>query len=133
MLAALVSVFIITWLPLHILTIIGDVEPSIYDDMNIHMMWLAFHWVALSNSGTGCVILISMSATYRDEFKFVVSKVTRGRCLEKSGSFRKSSNDSLIIDRNRSFSLGLTSQQRRTSVVSMVQFRIKPAQKRSSL
>lgn len=92
MLVAVVLMFIFTWLPLHSLNILGDIDPSIYDRMYVHMVWLGFHWLALSNSASGCVIYIAMSSVFRNGFKRCLHNVSCGRlyCIKSSLTYNDS-------------------------------------------
>lgn len=75
MLFAVVVTYALTWLPLHVLTILGDVDPSIYDHMYAHIMWLTFHFVAFSNTGTNPIIYFYMNKTFRGGFLVLFNKI----------------------------------------------------------
>lgn len=68
MLFIVVAVYGITWLPIHILTILGDIYPEIFNHMSVHCLWLFFHWLAFSNSGINPIIYCWINKTFRSRF-----------------------------------------------------------------
>jgi len=38
------------------LTLLADVDPSMYDISYIHCIWLFSHWLAISNTGVNTII-----------------------------------------------------------------------------
>lgn len=80
MLVAVVITYALTWLPLHALTIMGDINPNLYNHMHTHIMWLTFHFVAFSNSGTNPIIYCYMNKTFRVGFNLFFSKIF---CINK--------------------------------------------------
>lgn len=68
MLFIVVAVYGITWLPLHILTIFGDIYPETFNYMFAHCLWLFFHWLAFSNSGINPIIYCWINKTFRSRF-----------------------------------------------------------------
>ena len=76
----MVMIFFGSWLPLHIVTVVGDADPTIYDDQNIHILWVIFHWLGLSNCGTNCIFYFLKSSTIKIELKRVFSRMT---CRER--------------------------------------------------
>ena len=73
MLFIVVSVYAITWLPIHIMTIIGDLNPALYDNMFAHIMWLCFHWLAISNTGINPMVYCWINKTFRIKLKMLLS------------------------------------------------------------
>lgn len=67
----LVSVYALTWLPIHIMTIIGDLNPTLYDHRFAHIIWLFFHWLAFSNTGINPMIYCWINKTFRSQLKRV--------------------------------------------------------------
>ncbi|KAL4240653.1 hypothetical protein ACF0H5_001444 [Mactra antiquata] len=52
-------VYAFCWFPIHVITIIGDVKPEIYNDVTVHIAWLFAHLIAMSNSAiTPIVVLV---------------------------------------------------------------------------
>ena len=76
----MVMIFFGSWLPLHIVTMVGDTDPTIYDDQNIHILWVIFHWLGLSNCGTNCIFYFLKSSTIKIELKIFFSRMT---CRER--------------------------------------------------
>jgi hypothetical protein len=80
MLVAVVITYALTWLPLHALTIMGDINPNLYNHMHTHIMWLTFHFVAFSNSGTNPIIYCYMNKTFRVGFNLFFRRIF---CINK--------------------------------------------------
>ncbi|XP_069125615.1 RYamide receptor-like [Argopecten irradians] len=57
--------FLLAWLPIHVITIIGDLDKTIFNSNIVHMMWLTAHWVAFSNSGVNPLIYFWMNSKFR--------------------------------------------------------------------
>ncbi|OWF41941.1 RYamide receptor-like [Mizuhopecten yessoensis] len=68
MIIVVVIAYLLSWLPLHVITIVGDLDQSIFDADYVHMMWLAAHWLAFSNSGVNPVIFFWMNTKFRHNF-----------------------------------------------------------------
>ncbi|XP_053376275.1 RYamide receptor-like [Mercenaria mercenaria] len=67
--------YCVCWLPIHVITIVGDVNPSIYDLKSVHVLWLFAHWMAMSNSAVTAMITIFLKSM----FSSCLSKVFRKR------------------------------------------------------
>ncbi|XP_069124496.1 RYamide receptor-like [Argopecten irradians] len=65
MIVVVVVAYLLSWLPLHVITIVGDLDQSIFDAGYVHMMWLSAHWLAFSNSGVNPVIYFWMNSKFR--------------------------------------------------------------------
>lgn len=79
----MVMIFFGSWLPLHIVTVAGDADPTLYDDQNIHILWVIFHWLGLCNCGTNCIFYFLKSSTIKMELKRVLSRLAcRGRYMD---------------------------------------------------
>lgn len=72
-----VVIYALCWLPLHLITILGDLYPSIYWIENIHIVWLFSHWLAMSNSCYNPFVYCWMNARFRDGFKQILCCRTR--------------------------------------------------------
>ena len=76
MLVILVLTFALTWLPLHMMMIVEDMDPAIFKTINRNMLWIAFHWLALSNTGTNCIIYFWRNRVFQIRLKQIISNVT---------------------------------------------------------
>ncbi|XP_033747097.1 RYamide receptor-like [Pecten maximus] len=65
MIVVVVIAYLLSWLPIHVITIVGDLDQSIFDADYVHMMWLSAHWLAFSNSGVNPVIYFWMNSKFR--------------------------------------------------------------------
>ncbi|XP_060074875.1 RYamide receptor-like [Ylistrum balloti] len=65
MIIVVVIAYLLSWLPLHVINIIGDLDRSIFDADYVHMMWLTAHWLAFSNSGINPIIYFWMNSKFR--------------------------------------------------------------------
>jgi hypothetical protein len=61
--------YFLSWLPLHVITIVGDVNPTIYDSMSVHMIWVGAHVLAFSNSATNSMIYFWRNQSFRTAFQ----------------------------------------------------------------
>ncbi|XP_033747659.1 RYamide receptor-like [Pecten maximus] len=87
MIIVVVIAYLLAWLPLHVITIVGDLDQSIFDVNYIHMTWLTAHWLAFSNSGVNPVIYFWMNSKFRQSSLLCFYTV----CCRKKHSFRRSS------------------------------------------
>ncbi|XP_076368816.1 RYamide receptor-like [Tachypleus tridentatus] len=69
MMIIVVSVFTICWLPLNILIVIGDQDPSIWNVQNIKYVWFVCHWLAMSHTSYNPVIYCWMNSKFRTGFR----------------------------------------------------------------
>ncbi|XP_060077765.1 RYamide receptor-like [Ylistrum balloti] len=65
MIIVVVIAYLLSWLPLHVITIVGDLDQSIFNSPYVHMTWLISHWLAFSNSGVNPVIYYWMNSKFR--------------------------------------------------------------------
>ena len=63
-----VIIFAICWLPIHVITIAGDIDVSIYNLPGMNIIWTAAHWLAMSNCMYNPFIYCWMNAKYRNGF-----------------------------------------------------------------
>jgi hypothetical protein len=50
--------YALCWLPIHTITIVGDINPFIYDSKLVHVVWLFAQCLAVSNSAINPVIVL---------------------------------------------------------------------------
>lgn len=65
MMITVVIFYALCWLPLHIITLIGDHNPAIYNNKYTPILWLCFHWLSMSNSCYNPIIYLWMSPKFR--------------------------------------------------------------------
>ena len=65
MLIVVALTYALCWLPLHVITIVGDVNPRIYDKEYVHVIWLFAHWLAISNCFSNPVIYFWLNSGFR--------------------------------------------------------------------
>ncbi|VDI29037.1 neuropeptide Y receptor [Mytilus galloprovincialis] len=72
MLFTLVSVYAITWLPIHIITTIADLNPTLYDHRFAHILWLFFHWLAFSNTGINPMVYCWVNKAFQKKLRLLL-------------------------------------------------------------
>ena len=53
------------WLPIHAISVAGDINPAIFDNMSVHVLWLFFHWIAVCNSAVNPIIYFCTKTVYQ--------------------------------------------------------------------
>ena len=76
MLVAVVTAYALSWMPLHVITLVGDSNPEIYNKVAVHMTWLFAHWLAFSNCAMNPIIYCWMNSAFRSSFLYMFRKVT---------------------------------------------------------
>lgn len=91
MMITVVVFYALCWLPLHIITLVGDHDPSIYDSKHVPILWIFSHWLAMSNSCYNPIIYLWMSPKFRAGLKLFLQAccVTKprqyGSSVKKTG------------------------------------------------
>ncbi|XP_064642375.1 RYamide receptor-like [Lineus longissimus] len=88
MLMTIVIVFGCLWLPIHIINMILDFIPSLFDAIPVNVflgIYLACHWLAMSNSFTNVLIYWALNDSFRYDCKVLWHVHIRKRHL-RSGS-----------------------------------------------
>ena len=75
MMIAVVVVYALCWLPLHCITLIGDTHPVIWNYRHIQTIWIACHWLAMSNCCYNPIVYCWMNDNFRSRFRYAL------RCL----------------------------------------------------
>ncbi|XP_061196111.1 RYamide receptor-like [Saccostrea echinata] len=78
MMIVVVAIYATCWLPLNIINIAGDINPSIYDTKGMNYIWMACHWLAMSNCMYNPFIYCWMNSKFRNGFRRVLSHLTCG-------------------------------------------------------
>ncbi|KAL3875927.1 hypothetical protein ACJMK2_033831 [Sinanodonta woodiana] len=78
MMITVVIIYAICWLPLHVINIAGDINNSFYNTEGMNIMWMVFHWLAMSNSMYNPIIYCWMNAKFRNGFLSVMHCCTCG-------------------------------------------------------
>ena len=71
MMITVVIIYMLCWLPLHSITLIGDAHPSIYTYKYIQTVWISCHWLAMSNCCYNPMVYCWMNMRFRTGFKLV--------------------------------------------------------------
>ncbi|OWF56520.1 RYamide receptor-like [Mizuhopecten yessoensis] len=79
MMATVVIFYALCWLPLHVVTLVGEQDPTIYNSPHMPVVWVFCHWLAMSNSCYNPIIYIYMSPKFRTGLKLAVQKCARMR------------------------------------------------------
>ncbi|XP_076458366.1 RYamide receptor-like [Babylonia areolata] len=69
MIIVVVVIYAVCWLPLHGITIAGDLDPSIYNHSHMNIVWLCFHWLAMSHSCYNPFVYFGMNKRFRNSLK----------------------------------------------------------------
>jgi len=69
MLIVVVIIYTFCWLPLHVITIAGDINKTFYNLPGMNIVWTSSHWLAMSNSMYNPFIYCWMNAKFRNGFK----------------------------------------------------------------
>ena len=72
MMMTVVLIYAMCWLPLHTVTLLGDMHQGIYDYKYIQVVWCACHWLAMSNSCYNPMVYCWMNSKYRNGFRYVL-------------------------------------------------------------
>lgn len=65
MLITVAVTYALCWLPIHVITILGDIDPTIFDNHYMHVIWLFSHWLSVSNCFSNPVIYFWMNSGFR--------------------------------------------------------------------
>jgi len=69
----MVVIYALCWLPLHFVTVLGDLRPIIWQFEHIRLVWIACHWLALSSCCWNPLVYYWTNDTLRAGFKYALS------------------------------------------------------------
>ena len=78
MLVMTVINYFLSWLPYHVISIVGDVNPSVYDSKDVHALWIMAHLLSFSNSGTNAIIYYWRNNNFRIAFRNLRKGLKKG-------------------------------------------------------
>jgi len=80
MMVTVVVIYALCWLPLHCVTLAGDTNPDIWSYRHVQVVWIASHWLAMSNCCYNPFVYFWMSSNFRSAFRrLYASALCRGR------------------------------------------------------
>jgi len=68
----MVVIYALCWLPLHCVTVIGDLQPTIWNFDGIQLVWIACHWLAVSSCCWNPVVYYWTNDTLRAGFTYAL-------------------------------------------------------------
>lgn len=78
MLVMVVVIYAFCWMPLNVINIAGIIDPSIYNANGMNYVWMATHWLAMSNCMYNPFIYCWLNSKFRDGFTRVLKCFTCG-------------------------------------------------------
>ena len=69
MMVTVVVIYALCWLPLHTVTLAGDTNPAVWTYRHIQVVWIASHWLAMSNCCYNPFVYFWMSSNFRAAFR----------------------------------------------------------------
>lgn len=83
MIIIVVLIYAVCWLPLHVITLVGDNNPEIYSFPHMNVVWLCAHWLAMSHSCYNPIVYFSHNSMFRKSLKRLLTI-----CRHKQRRFR---------------------------------------------
>ncbi|KAL8592269.1 hypothetical protein ACOMHN_036903 [Nucella lapillus] len=80
MMMTVVGIYTVCWLPIHIITILGDTSPEIWEIHAMRYVWNSAHWLAMSSCMYNPFIYWWMSDKFRSGYVFILHKIKYTCC-----------------------------------------------------
>ena len=64
-LIAIVLCYAILWLPLHVITILGALNKSLYDNIVVHIFWMVSQWLTVTTCCVNSIVFFCRNKKYR--------------------------------------------------------------------
>jgi len=68
----MVIIYALCWLPLHCVTVLGDLQPTIWNFNGIQLVWIACHWLAVSSCCWNPIVYYWTNDTLRAGFTYAL-------------------------------------------------------------
>nr|KAG5713350.1 hypothetical protein BaRGS_024898 [Batillaria attramentaria] len=81
MMITVVGIYAVCWLPLHVITILGDTKPQIWNYPSTRYVWVSTHWLAMSACVYNPIIYWWMSEKFRQGYKSVLRTIKIYCCV----------------------------------------------------
>jgi len=72
MMIVMVAIYALCWLPLYCVTVIGDLQPTIWNFEGIQLVWIVCHWLAVSSCCWNPIVYYWTNDTLRAGFTYAV-------------------------------------------------------------
>jgi len=69
---AMVVVYALCWLPLHCVTVLGDLDPAVWKFEHIQLVWIGCHWLAMSSCCWNPIVYYWTKDTLRAGFSYAL-------------------------------------------------------------
>lgn len=89
MIIVVVVIYAVCWLPLHAITLAGDMDPEIYNQPYMNIVWLCAHWLAMSHSCYNPIVYFKMNTKFRAGFHKFFKLCNPRRRKKKNGTIFK--------------------------------------------
>ena len=83
---AMVVIYAFCWLPLHCITVLGDLVPAIWNFDGIQLGWTACHWLAVSSCCWNPIVYYWTNDTLRTGFTYALRTWCRWMRLRRPAS-----------------------------------------------
>ncbi|KAL8620449.1 hypothetical protein ACOMHN_065678 [Nucella lapillus] len=114
MMMTVVGIYGVCWLPIHLITILGDTNPDIWLNPAMRYVWVSAHWLAMSSCMYNPFIYWWMSDKFRHGYRFLLASI-KYRCCKTGRDHLRSNNGWGVPFNNSTFSRGYDFQSRRRS------------------
>jgi len=86
MMMAMVVIYAFCWLPLHCITVLGDLVPAIWNFDGIQLVWIVCHWLAVSSCCWNPIVYYWTNDTLRTGFTYALGMWCRWMRLRRPTS-----------------------------------------------